>query len=753
MAAKLSARRPAMLNSAAVSRKSTLSGTVKDQSGAGKQRIGDLLRKEGYITATQLEHALSDQKKKGGRLGGILVKLGYIEEETILSVLSRVQGFPAVNLAREAPNPEALKVMPYEVAKKYMAFPLRIAAKTNTLQVTMAEPTDVAAVELMQAEIKMALSLCVSTERDILEAYKTHYKISDEEYQSFFPEEEDEDEDELAIDQIDDFGALASEAAGDMELESMDEDEDERDQFSYSDAPIIKLVNGILIKAVTDGVSDVHIEPYEKTLQVRYRLDGSLYKSMNLPLSIKNALVSRMKILASLDITERRVPQDGRIKMRVGRNKVVDFRVSSLPTLFGESIVLRILDRSNLNVDLTKLGFEEQTYTTLKRCISRPQGMLLVTGPTGSGKTVTLYSILNSLNTEDIKILTAEDPVEFNFKGINQVNVHQEVGMTFAAALKAFLRQDPDIIMVGEIRDIETAEIAIKAAMTGHLVLSTLHTNDCPATIGRLVDIGLPAYMLASSITMVLSQRLARRLCAKCRKRVRDLSPEELVSMGFAEEVIPDLRIYGPGGCPACNGGGYKGRVGLFELMENTEEVAKAIGAEVPEDQLRKVAIQEGMTPLRDAGLLKVQQGVTSIDEVLKKTVVTKESLPAYLVNPDLEEYEDGEVIIREGNNDIDFFMLKRGGLVVVKGGKKIAEITEPGVYFGELAAISGQARSASIISRGRSVIRRFPGDKLNEIIEQYPEVSKHLFKSLVSRLQHSNNIIIKLAGRRAGKG
>ncbi|OGQ96912.1 MAG: type IV-A pilus assembly ATPase PilB [Deltaproteobacteria bacterium RIFOXYD12_FULL_57_12] len=722
-----------------------MAGTVKDQSGAGKLRLGDMLRKEGYITASQLDNALVEQKKRGGRLGGLLVKLGYIEEDTILGVLSRVQGFPAVNLTREVPNAEALKVMPYEVAKKYMAMPLRISTKTNTLQVTMAEPTDTAAVETMQAEIKMALSVCVSTERDIIHAYQAHYHISEEEFKSFFPKEE-EVEEEVALDQIDDFGALASEAAGDMELERMSDEDAALDQYSFSDAPIIKLVNGILIKAVTDGVSDIHIEPYEKSLQVRYRLDGSLYKSMNLPLSIKNALVSRIKILASLDITERRVPQDGRIKMRAGRNKVVDFRVSSLPTLFGESIVLRILDRSNLNVDLTQLGFEQTTFDTLKRCINRPQGMLLVTGPTGSGKTVTLYSILNSLNKEDIKILTAEDPVEFNFKGINQVNVHHEIGMTFAAALKAFLRQDPDIIMVGEIRDMETAEIAIKAAMTGHLVLSTLHTNDCPATIGRLVDIGVPAYMLASSITMVLSQRLARRLCVKCKKVVNGHTREELIAIGFSEEVIPELKLYGPQGCPVCNGGGYKGRVGLFELMENTEEVAKAISAEVPEDQLRKVAVHEGMVPLRDAGLIKIREGATSVEEIVKKTVITKESLPAYLVHPDMENYEDGDVIIREGNNDIDFFMLVRGALLVIKGGKKIAEITEPGAYFGEMSAISGEARSATIISKGRSVVKRLPGNKLSEIIEKYPDVSRYLFKSLVNRLQHSNNIILKLA-------
>jgi type IV pilus assembly protein PilB len=642
-----------------------------------------------------------------------------------------------------------MKVMPYEIAKEYMAFPLRIVPSTKTLKVTMAEPTDTSAVEAMQAAVKMKLTVCVSTENDIIGAYRTHYQISDEEFALYKDEEEVEEEEEVNVEEVaDDFGALASEAADELDFG----DEEEIDEsYSYSDAPIIKLVNGMLIKAVKDGVSDVHVEPYEKNFQVRYRLDGSLYKSMNLPMSIKNALVSRVKILANLDITERRIPQDGRIKLKLGKNKAVDFRVSTLPTLFGESIVMRILDQSNLNVDLTKLGFEGETYDTLKRCLYRPQGLLLVTGPTGSGKTVTLYSALNALNREDTKILTAEDPVEFNFKGINQVNVHQEVGMTFPAALKAFLRQDPDIIMVGEIRDMETAEIAIKAAMTGHLVFSTLHTNDSAATIGRLVDIGVPSFMVASSVTMVLSQRLGRRLCVNCKKIVSHHTEEELVAAGFDPDDIPDLEIHGPDGCSVCRGGGYKGRVGFFELMEVTEEVAKAISAEVPEDTLRKTAINEGMSPLRMAGLNKVREGVTSIEEVLKKTVLTKESLPAYLVNPDMEKYDDSDVLIREGNTDNDFFELIQGAVIVVKGGKKIAEITQPGAYFGEMSAISGEARSASIISKGRSTCRRFPGNKLFEVIENYPDVTKHLFKTMVSRLEHSNEIIMKLAnGRKA---
>jgi type IV pilus assembly protein PilB len=416
------------------------------------------------------------------------------------------------------------------------------------------------------------------------------------------------------------------------------------------------------------------------------------------------------------------------------------FRVNAFRARGSAGLVFR-------RVSVGAIGLEDLGLPQVVSALSmEPRGLVLVTGPTGSGKTVTLYSALNSLNSEDIKILTAEDPVEFNFKGINQVNVHQEVGMTFAAALKAFLRQDPDIIMVGEIRDYETAEIAIKAAMTGHLVFSTLHTNDSAATIGRLVDIGVPPYMIASSVTMVLSQRLGRRLCQKC-KRVMEHDPKELVRAGFREDELAGLTIYGPVGCPECNGLGYRGRVGFFELMEVTEEVAKAISAEVPEDQLRKIAIQEGMTPLRQAALLKVKQGITSVDEALRRTVAHEESMPAYLINPDVEEYEDGDVIIREGNRDIDFFKLIRGALTVVKGGKKIAELTEPGEYFGEMAAISGEQRTASIISQGRSTIKRFPGDKLDEIIHKYPDVSSHLFRTMTTRLHKSNQIIVKLAG------
>ncbi|MCW5200251.1 type IV-A pilus assembly ATPase PilB [Desulfobulbus sp. F4] len=732
--------------------KAALKRTVKDQSGAGRLKIGELLQKAGYVTSAEFNNAQAIHKKTGDRLSKIFFDSGIIEEDTIVNFLSRQHNYSAVNIAEEAPNPDALKLMPYEMAKKYLAFPLRLAG--DTLQITMAEPTDALEVEELQNSLKLALNVCVSTTRNIIEAYRTHYKISDEEFKSFFGSGEEEQVEQ--VEQVEDWGALVSDAAEDFEIEDSGGDDDDKmaGQFSANDAPIIKLVNGILVKAVQEGVSDIHIEPFEKTMQVRYRKDGSLYKSMNLPLTIKNALSARMKILAGLNITERRIPQDGRISIRLGRNKAVDFRVSTLPLLHGEGIVLRILDKGSLNVDLTKLGFEVETFAALRRCLERPQGLLLVTGPTGSGKTVTLYSALNSLNSEDIKILTAEDPVEFNFKGINQVNVNVEVGMTFPAALKAFLRQDPDIIMVGEIRDISTAEIAMKAAMTGHLVFSTLHTNDAVATVSRMVDIGIPPYILAGSLSMVLAQRLGRRLCAKCKQPVT-VERKKLLEIGFTEEQIdkPGFQIYGPKGCAICNGRGYKGRVGFFELLEVTSEVAQAIQAQVSEEELRKTAVQSGMHTLRQAAILKALQGVTSLDEVEGNTVIQQDTLPAYLVSPPVEEYEDGDIIIQEGNqDDRNFYKLVRGKVAVLKQGKKIAEITEPGEYFGEMACILDEPRYASIVSVGRSKVKKYPGDKLKELLEKYPDIARHFFKTLAKRLRKTDNIVIQLAGGGAPK-
>jgi type IV pilus assembly protein PilB len=737
---------------AAAQKSASLKRTVKDQTGASKLKIGELLQKAGYVTSAEFTNAQAVHKKTGERLGKIFLDSGIIEEDTIANFLSRQHNYTLVNIAEEAPSQDALKMMPYEMAKQYLAFPLRVAG--DTLQITMAEPTDTLEVEDIQNSLKMALSVCVSTTRNIVDAYREHYKIDEKEYKSFFGGAEEEQG--VQVQQVEDWGALVSDAAEEFEIEDSGGEDDDKlgGQFSANDAPIIKLVNGILVKAVQEGVSDIHIEPFEKAMQVRYRKDGSLFKSMNLPLTIKNALSARMKILAGLNITERRVPQDGRISIRLGRNKAVDFRVSTLPLLHGEGIVLRILDKGSLNVDLTKLGFEVETFEALKRCLHRPQGLLLVTGPTGSGKTVTLYSALNSLNSEDVKILTAEDPVEFNFKGICQVNVNVEVGMTFPAALKAFLRQDPDIIMVGEIRDLSTAEIAMKAAMTGHLVFSTLHTNDAVATVSRMVDIGIPSYILAGSLTMVLAQRLGRRLCGNCKQPVT-VERAKLKEIGFTDEQLdkPGFQLYGPKGCAVCNGRGYKGRVGFFELLEVTSEVAQAIQSQVSEEQLRKVAVQSGMYTLRNAAILKAIQGVTSLDEVLGNTVSQQDTLPPYLVSPPVEEYEDGDIIIQEGNqDDRNFYKLVRGKVSVLKQGKKIAEITEPGEYFGEMACMLDEPRYASVISVGRTKVKKYPGDKLPELLEKYPDISRHLFKTLAKRLRKTDNIVIQLAGGGAPK-
>jgi type IV pilus assembly protein PilB len=724
--------------------KSSLGSTIRDQSGAGKTKIGDLLCKEGYITETHLQDALNYQRKNKGRLGSILIRLGYIDEETIVNVLSRLRNYPAVKLSKITPDPTALKVLPYEMAKKYMAFPIKF--KGEQLVVTMVEPTDTTAVAELQGEVQKDISISVSTEKDIVEAYRTYYKIDEDEYNSY-SESKEVEEDDQPVTQVANIGSLVSEAVVEMELVDAEGEEDD-DEYSAGDAPIIKLVNGILVKAVNEGVSDVHVEPFEKTLEVRYRLDGYLFKSMNLPITIKNALTSRLKILAGLNIAERRIPQDGRIKMRMGKHKTVDFRVSTLPTLFGESTVLRILDQDSVNVDLSSLGFEAKPLASLKSCIQRPYGLLLVTGPTGSGKTTTLYSILNRLNKEDTKILTAEDPVEFNFKGINQVNVRNNVGMTFAAALKAFLRQDPDIIMLGEIRDLETAEIAVKAAMTGHLVFSTLHTNDCPSTIGRLVDIGVPPYMLASSVTMVLSQRLARKLCPQCKAAAQNLNLEELVELGFSKSEIPELNIYESVGCSACIFSGHKGRIGLYELMEVNDRISRIISAGVAEDQLRKVAIQEGMNTLRDAGLEKIRQGVITVDEVTKRTTVTKESIPPYLAEPERVQYENKDILFSEGNEDSTFYKLVRGALVVMKEGRKIGEILQPGEYFGEMAALTGEPRSTTVISKGRSLVECYPGEKLPEIIEQYADITKNLLEVSAGRLDRADKTIVDLINK-----
>ncbi len=697
------------------------------------EKLGEMLRKEGQITKDQLNEAIAVRKKVDSKMGTTLIQLGFIDEDTLLTFLSRQLNYPIVSISELMINPATTKVLTYEQAKQYMVFPIRVA--NDVLTLAMSNPTDNEAIEETQLLTKLSIKAVVTKEKEIVDAYKKYYKISEEEYKSFFKDiSSDGGEPVVEIKEVDDIGSLVSEAADEV---TIDEEEEIKDELTAEAAPIIKLVNGILTKAVKLGASDIHIEPYEKSFRVRYRQDGVLYVSLNLPLQIKNALISRFKILSNLNIAERRVPQDGRIKMRLGKNRSVDFRVSVLPTLFGESVVLRILDKSNLDVDLTKLGFTKKGFASFQETIKKPYGLVLVTGPTGSGKTTTLYSAINALNTVDTKILTAEDPVEFNFPGINQVLVRNEVGMTFPAALKAFLRQDPEIILVGEIRDVETAEIAIKAAMTGHLVFSTLHTNDCPSTVGRIIDIGIPGYMVSSALTMVVAQRLMRRICVDCKMEDPNAKKDRrfLVEMGFNEAEIDDLKIMRGKGCSKCNGKGYKGRVAVYEIMQVTEEIKKAITAQVPEDQLRKTAIKEGMITLRMEALQKVREGTTTLDEVSKNTVLVKEALPAYLLNPDELIFENGDLLIKEGNTDTNFYQLMQGRLDIIKNGVQISEISQPGEYFGEMSALLGTPRNATIISKGKSVVKVFPGDKIQETLINYPDISIQIIGSLLQRL------------------
>jgi len=721
-------------------RSSSLSGTVKDQSAESFRLIvGDYLLRAGHITRGQLEEATKWLKSHPQDFISIfLLKKNYIESSTVSQVLSRQYNFPMINLAERDVLPEVTSLLPYEQAKKYMAVPYN--KKDNKLYVAMLEPTNTKQVDEMTALTKHQLMLGSAPMKEIIDAFKKLYGISDDEYNSFFtPLDPKEAEDSGPV-TVDNLGALISDALDDFSFgDTGDDDILSAEMYSAENSTIINLANQILLQAIQEGASDVHIEPFEKQFYVRYRIDGALYKRTRLPLEIRNALIARLKIMAKLDITERRVPQDGRIKLRMSKTREIDFRVSSLPTLFGESVVLRILDKSGLNVDMTKLGLTPKNLEQVKSAIYRPNGMFLVTGPTGSGKTVTLYSCLSLRNTDDVKILTAEDPVEFNFAGVNQVNVIKEVGMTFARALKAFLRQDPDICMIGEIRDLETGEIAVEASMTGHLVLSTLHTNDAPSTVTRLIDMGVPSFNVSAALVLCTAQRLLRKICPSCKQPMNKLPANKLIEAGFSQDEVATLQLYEGRGCPACKGSGYKGRLGVFEIMECTPFVAEAISSQVPEAQLRKIAFKEGMATLRQDGLLKASQGMTTLEQVLEKTVLQKESLPHYLLNPDELVFADGDVIIREGNNDANFYKLIQGSLGVYKGNTKIAEISQMNTYFGEMSALLGGQRSATIRSEGKSIVKMFPGDKLMEVLEGYPEIAKAMLTTLVDRLSSTN--------------
>ncbi len=568
-------------------------------------RLGEILVKDKLITAEQLKQALDYQKQHGGRLGSCLVKLGLVSDEDITAVLSRQYGVPSINLKFYEVDPAVIKLIPQETAIRYQIVPLSRVG--STLTIAMTDPTNVFAMDDIKFMTGFNVEPVVASESAIGEAIH-----------KFYGEAESVEE----LDKV--MKDLAGEEA-DLELSAEEQDLDLAElEKAAEEAPIIKLVNLILTDAVKRGASDIHVEPYEKELRVRFRIDGILQPIMAPPLKLKDAISSRIKIMSKLDISEKRLPQDGRIMIKYakdGRKKELDFRVSTVPALFGEKIVLRLLDKENLRLDMTKLGFESESLQRFERSILKPYGMVLVTGPTGSGKTNTLYSSIARLNTTETNIMTAEDPVEFQLAGINQVQMKEQIGLNFAAALRSFLRQDPNIILVGEIRDFETAEIAVKAALTGHLVLSTLHTNDAPSTISRLMNMGIEPFLVATSVNLICAQRLVRRVCAQC-KEVLALPPQALVDAGFTLEEAKSMDVFHGRGCGVCNNTGYKGRVGLYEVMEITDDLRELILVGASALELRKKALEQGMIPLRRSGLLKIAAGMTTIEEVVRETVL-----------------------------------------------------------------------------------------------------------------------------------
>jgi type IV pilus assembly protein PilB len=576
-------------------------------------KLGESLLKDNLITPQQLKEALDYQRVNGGRLASTLVKLCMLSDEEVTAVLSRQYGVPSVNLDLFEVDPAAVALVPQETSERYSVLPLSRVGATLTL--AMVDPTNVFAVDDIKFMTGLSVEPVVVSETALNAAVRKYYGSSREMELAKVMED-------LVAETtgLPDFG----EDVDQLEVESLDEEIDlENLEKMSEDAPVVKLVNVILVDALRRGASDIHIEPYEKEFRVRFRMDGVLYNIMAPPMKMRDALTSRLKIMARLDIAEKRLPQDGRIKIRVrleNRSRELDFRVSTLPTIFGEKMVLRLLDKENLRLDMTQLGFEPESLDKFKRNISRPYGMVLVTGPTGSGKTSTLYSALQSLNTPETNIMTAEDPVEFNLMGINQVQIKESIGLNFAAALRSFLRQDPNIILVGEIRDFETAEIAVKAALTGHLVLSTLHTNDAPSTISRLMNMGIEPFLVATSVNLIQAQRLVRRICKECKVEVKNLD-EALIDLGFPASDLDEIKTFKGAGCTNCNGTGYKGRVGLYEVMEITEELRELILVGASGLELRRKAIEEGMLTLRHSGLEKIRLGMTTLEEVARETV------------------------------------------------------------------------------------------------------------------------------------
>ncbi len=557
--------------------------------------LGKMLVKAGKITEEQLNKALEFQKNSNGKLGEILVKIGAVEDENVISeFVGKQLNIGALRLTDVELNPETVKLIPQDIARRFNV--IAVSKIGKTMIVAIADPNNIYVLDAIKFITGCNIQPVISPEGTIQKAIDIYY------------------EDKGALDSI------IKEIDEELEVVEASEDiPEEMDlQKAVQDKPLVKLVDSIIADAIKKGASDIHFECYEKRIRVRYRIDGSLQERAPIPFKYRAAIISRMKIMADLDISERRLPQDGRIKIKIGE-RTVDLRVSTLPTIFGEKVVMRILDPKSLMVDLTKLGFPELALKNFTKAINLPYGMILVTGPTGSGKTTTLYSALKTLNVPDVNIMTAEDPVEFNFDGINQVLVRSDIGLTFAAALRSFLRQDPDIVMVGEIRDQETADIAIKAALTGHLVFSTLHTNDAPSTINRLVDMGIPSYLIAASTKLIMAQRMVRKICSFCKKE-EPITPEVIELLQLSPEQVKTMKIYKGSGCNECNNTGYSGRTGIFEVMPISPTIEKMIVQNASTAELRQQAINEGMLTLRMAALEKLTNGITSLEEVLAET-------------------------------------------------------------------------------------------------------------------------------------
>jgi len=570
-------------------------------------RLGDVLVRSGKISTQQLQEGLAFQKEKGGRIGSALVKLGFLSEKELVEFLSQHFGVPAIDLARVDVDETVVKIVPAEVARKYMILPVaKVGAKVT---LAMIDPTNVFAMDDIKFMTGYNVDPVVASETAIRAGIDRYYGSTHAiELKKVIDDLSEQPQAEAALEVLDE--------EDELDLDSLEKESEE--------APVVRLVNIILTDAIKRSASDIHIEPYEKDYRVRYRIDGLLYEMMHPPLRLREAITSRVKILAKLDIAEKRLPQDGRIKIKTriqDRVKDLDFRVSVLPTIFGEKIVMRLLDKDNLMLDMTKLGFETDSLRRFEQAILKPYGMVLVTGPTGSGKTNTLYSALQRINTADVNIITAEDPVEFNLPGINQVQMKEQIGLNFAAALRSFLRQDPNIILVGEIRDFETAEVAIKAAMTGHLVLSTLHTNDAPSSINRMMNMGIEPFLVATSVHMIVAQRLVRRVCSACKEPI-EVPAAALTNVGFSEKDAKTVKLFKGRGCDRCSNTGYKGRVGLYEVMEVNDEIRELILSGASAVELRVKAVETGMITLRGSGLQKLREGVTTIEEVVRETVL-----------------------------------------------------------------------------------------------------------------------------------